>query len=858
MSRESSAPAQSSESMVGNPQQTLPPELRRDVPHSQQNKLRTSTGCKTPGVCSEASKASKASNSNHCPEVPPSQPRNNAPVFNADPLSTPLPDRTEVPKAKADGAGIYPTHPWPCGMKVGAEDSVNSVHSGITPNKKTPHSPGHAQPVISLPPGFQCSTIFKTGQPVAFLPSPNFPSPLCKITLPPGLGQIAALREATASQFQKDCPAQSSGSSMTPRLKTYPYHFSVGRGLAPEKNPLSLASKSRSDSVSKGCKGVGEHKSTVSSAASPAIALPVQQPSQSSAPPTRYTISPTAAICCSSALANISTQSRLLSLVEKCPQYRGVEKTMAYLKPKTSSSSEERNVSCSPEARDVPLDLSSKSKRQKIVKDAQNNPTSATDPCSIEPHQKNVHAPKRPQTAAFDTATAYALVPDSQRNGATQRTSSKLSNHHSLEPSASWGKGASPGSLNTLPGTYVGVASPILASTLRSKDGKSAFVEDLQTFAKQETISIIDQGEQLACRSKKAPPGTGKPAQQNKGVKHSPSASSQEVSPTPLFGTASTQSPRKSLAGKAGIPYAPPLMKSSRQQANVFSQEKQPGQTQAPTKGKGNSETHLFHSSELSPTKVEDEKWEKSKSPLSNLESIVKQKALETTALTGENYCNLSTVGPRKPDVVSLLNRCQNPPLLQTVSTSFTPSRTSEVQDSKADRPSQPTDVIPTVNRQEVTTITVPKEKKRDKQAKQSDQLMGDSGQRSKLGSPRTKCASGIKSGRKESKLAQDLESTARKEPSTHPKLEERAQSTPQTQSTSEAEGEKKTNGAKEECPSKGKVPFTKQKQVKKPSKEKTSPATPKKTAALMKKQQEKDSTTIMQGTTSKKVCRIS
>ncbi|XP_066505543.1 BCL-6 corepressor-like protein 1 [Hoplias malabaricus] len=870
VSRESSVPAQSSESMVGNPQQTLPPELRGDLAHSQQNKPRTSTtGCKTPGVCSEAS---KASNSNHCREVPPSQPRNSAPVFSSDPLSLPLPDRTEVPKAKADGAGIYPPHHWPCGVKVGSEDSVNSVHSGVASNKITPNSSSHNQPVISLPPGFQCSTLFKTGQPVAFLPSPNFSSSLCKITLPPGFGQIAALREATASQFQKDCAAPSAGSSMTPRLKTYPYHFSVGKGIAPEKKPLSPATKSRSDTMSnaKGCKSVGDHKSTAPSATSPAIALPVQQTSQSSAPPTHYTISPTAAICCSSALANISTQSRLLSLVEKCPQYRGVEKTMAYLKPKTlSSSTEEHNTSCPPETRDVPLDLSSKSKRQKV----QNSPTSA----NAEPHQKNIHAPKRPQTATFGTTMTYPLLTDTQRNGAVQRCSSKLSNHHNLEPNTSWGKGSPQSSLHSLPGTYVGVASPILASTLRSKDGKSAaFVEDIQTFAKQETISIIDQGEQLVSRGKKASSGTVKAAQQNKGIKHSASTSSlgtQDLSSTQLFATANSQSPRKCLGGKAGIPYEPPVIKSSWQQPSLLSQEtsalKQPSQTPATCKVKGNMscETPLFHSSELSPTKVEEDKWEKTKSPLSNLESIVKQKALETTALTGESYCTRSTVGSRKPEVGSLLNRCQNPPLLQTVASSFSPPRTTELQESKPNRTSPPTDVTPTVNKKESTTLTVSKEKKRGKQAKHLGDLTADSNQRSKLSTPKKTCASNIKACRKKSKLSQELEHTTVKdatvpaETPTHSKLEGKALSVLQTQTTTEEEGEKKANGAKEDSPSKGKVPVTKQKKARKLTKEKTSPATkeklspttPKKSTTLMKKQQEKESATIMQSPTSKK-----
>ncbi|KAK3536076.1 hypothetical protein QTP70_026936, partial [Hemibagrus guttatus] len=858
LSKESSALTQLSESMVGNPQQTLPPELRGDVPHGQQNKLRTSTDCKMPGVCSDASKASKTTNSNHCPEVPSSQLRNNAPVFSTDSFSTPLPDRTEVPKAQTEGAAACPTQHWPCGKKVGSEDLKSLVHNNVTQNKKAPQSTGPAQPVISLSPGFQCSTIFKPGQPVAFLPSANFASSLCKITLPPGLGQIAALREATASQFQKDCPVTCSGSSMTPRLKTYPYQFSVGRGVA-EKKPLSSASKGRCDygSNAKGCKGVGEHKSTISSAVSPTIALPAQQATQASAPLTHYTISPTAAICCSSALANITTQSRLLSLVEKCPPYRGIEKnSVAYLKPKTVSSTEEHNALCPPEARDVPLDLSSKSKRQKSIKDAQNSPTATTEQCLFEPHQKNSHASKRPQTSSFGSVSNYALLPDTQRNGSAQRSTSKLSNHN-LEPSASWDKGSSQGSLNNLPGTYVGVASPILASTLRSKDGKStAFVEDVQIFAKQETISIIDQGEQLASRGKKTP-FTVKGDGQNKGGKNTSASTTtpamQEISSKPLFTSSNSQSPRTS-GGKAGIPFTPPGKPLWHQPLfQGMSLQKHPAQSQAPSKVKGSPSCDgpLFPKCELSPTNVKKEKWEKNHSPLSNLESIVKQKALETTALTGETYCNISSVGSRKPDVINLHSRSQNPPAQQNVATGFTPCGTSELQDTKAGSNSPFTDAT-VDNRQEATIVFVPKEKCHDKQAKQTENFTS---QKSELGTPKKRCASSNKAGKKDSMLAPNPEERTREDPVVQRELAPNSNlesiSFPQQQTTTEAEGEKKINGGKNDSVSKGKVPVTKQKKPRK--KEKTSPETLKKAAILKKKPRMKDSSTVVQVPNSKK-----
>ncbi|XP_060783518.1 BCL-6 corepressor-like protein 1 isoform X2 [Neoarius graeffei] len=851
VSKESSALTQLSESMVGNPQQTLPPELRGDVPHGQQNKLKTSTDCKMPSVCSDAN---KASNSNHCPEVPPSQLRSNAPVFSTDSFSTTLPDRTEVTKAQVEGAAAYPTQHWSCGKKVGSEDLMSMGHNSVTPNKKAPHSTGPTQPVISLSPGFQCSTLFKPGQPVAFLPSANFASSLCKITLPPGLGQIAALREATASQFQKDCPVPLSGSSMTPRLKTYPYQFSVGRGVA-EKKPLSSASKGRCEHVSnaKCCKGVGEHISTISSSVSPAIALPAQQATQASAPLTHYTISPTAAICCSSALANITTQSRLLSLVEKCPPYRGIEKTsVAYLKPKTVSSTEENNALCPPEARDVPLDLSSKSKRQKSIKDAQNSPTATTEQCSFEPHQKNSHVSKRLQTSNFGSASTYAVLPNTQRNGSAQRATSKLSNHN-LETNASWGKGTSQGPLNNLPGTYVGVASPILASTLRSKDGKSsAFVEDVQIFAKQETISIIDQGEQLASRGKKTP-FTVKGERQNKSGKQSGSTSAsttshgmQELSSKPLFTSTNSQSPRTS-GGKTGIPYTPPGKQLWNQSLfQGMSLQKQPVQSQAPSKGKGNlsCDGPLFQKCELSTTNVKEEKWEKTHSPLSNLESIVKQKTLETTALTGETYCNLSTVGSWKPEAVNLLSRSQ------TVATGFTPSGTSELQDSKTGNNSLFTDAT-SDNRHEATTGFVPKDKCHDKQVKQFEKP----GQKSELSTPKKRCASSIKSGKKDSMVAPDPEDKTREDPAVQKELSPNSKlesiSFAQDQAATEVEGEKKINGGKKDGISKGKAPVTKQRKPRK--KEKTSPETLKKTVKLKKKSRMKQSATVVQASTSKK-----
>ncbi|KAE8285717.1 hypothetical protein D5F01_LYC15384 [Larimichthys crocea] len=67
-----------------------------------------------------------------------------------------------------------------------------------------------------------------------------------------------------------------------------------------------------------------------------------------------------------------------------------------------------------------------------------------------------------------------------------------------------------------------------------------------------------------------------------------------------------------------------------------------------------------FQSAHHSPSKPEDDKWERIKSPLSNLASIVKQQALETTALTGEGNTQTSPVASRKADALSPLAGSQD------------------------------------------------------------------------------------------------------------------------------------------------------------------------------------------------------
>ncbi|AWP11874.1 putative BCL-6 corepressor-like protein 1 [Scophthalmus maximus] len=757
VSREISAPNKASSSMVGNPPQTLPPEFRGDVTLSQQNKTTPTTDCKTAKACLDTS------NYNHSPELSSPQQPNNVPVSGSA-LTTSekrADKRAEAAKLKADGSGVFPTPKWSSGVKASREDSLNPCHSNVTSSKK---SRPQTQSVQSVPPGFQCSTMFKPAQPVAFLPSSNFSSPLCKITLPPALGQIAALREATASQFQKEIPPQSAGVGATPLMRTYPYQFSVGRTPAAEKKAGTSTSKLKSNhSSSKNAKSVGEHKSLASVVASPAIALPLQSPSLTPAAPTHYTLSPTAAICCGSALASITSQSRLLNHVEKG---NGIDKTnMGSLKTTLPSASED-HTACPVESRDVPLDLSAKSKRPKCINDP---PVSLVEPHNTESNQRDFLNSKRTHSTPYSSAVQYPILPNTHRNGSHQKQINRPQNHQVPEPKPTWVKGSSQDSIKNIPGTYVGVASPILASTLRGKDGKGTFADEFQSFAKQEFISIIDQGEHLASGGQQ-PSCLMKGNQHVRSVKHVKNTSTAINKNSPskgalssaLSGSANAQIHPKSGPGKTAVPYSTTVVNPAWKQPSHLPHQASSTQRKSAhgsTKSKGTTVTEgsRFQSAHYSPSSTEDDKWERMKSPLSNLTSIVKQPALETKALTAEGNAQASPVASRKADVLTPVAGSQDAQSKHTSAFEYPPYWSV---DKWPVVPSQG-DLTQTTKRQEKANATEPLENNTELRTGQGEHM----GLQTKQGSSKPTGQSHLlgsnastNENRMESKLAQVLE----------------------------------------------------------------------------------------------------
>jgi len=849
VSRGVSAPHKASPSMVGNPPQTLPPELRGDVVLSQQNKNPAAKDCNI------AKKNCVDGNGyNHNPEGKPPQQLSSAPTAGPTPpgWDKQAEKRRDVAKVKPDGVAVFPASQWVAGgAKVRPEESLNAAHTNAASSQK---SQTQTQSVISLPPGFQCSTLFKPGQPVAFVPATNLPSPLCKITLPPALGQIAALREATASQFQKEVPPQTAGSggSLLPRV--YPYPFSVGRTPHPEKKSGTVTSKLK---LNKSGKSVGEHKPLASVVASPAMALPLQHPSLGTAPPTCFTLSPTAAICCGPSLATITTQSRLLNHVEKST---AEDKTSTgCLHPKPTSALEDHVDGCPAEQRDVPLDLSAKSKRPKCINDPL-NAVGAKEHHHSEsnqrdaPHHNNNNNNKRGNTTIYSSAVQYPVLPNMQRNGSHQRQANR---QPVIEPKSVWGKGPSQDSIKSIPGTYVGVASPILASTLRGKDGKGTFVDEFQNFAKQEFISIVDQGEHLASKGKK-PSYLMKGNQHPHSVKHVNSTStvltkkslSKGAQIASLVGAAAAH--QGVGTGKTTTAFSSTIVKPAWQQPAILpnqgaSVQKKVTQGSPKTKGSMSEEVSKFQGGRHSPPKMEEYKWDRVKSPLSNLESIVKQKALETKAFVAEGFSQASSIVGKKADALKPLTGGQDAQSKQTLE--YPPPWPTESKDWKPSGTAQQEASAPTANRVGRAKATEGRETSTEMQSSQGHQ------EQQVCTKPAAfRGSASINGSRRESKLAQVLEGEIVKEQSgaLDQSRNVKFQGVVHSILTGQClkgtdEVDNKTNGTKKKSPTKAKSAVSKQKAAgtKKPAKEKWPPEPSKKATVTVKKRQGKESTPL-------------
>ncbi|XP_013924752.1 PREDICTED: BCL-6 corepressor-like protein 1 [Thamnophis sirtalis] len=293
---------------------------------------------------------------------------------------------------------------------------------------------------LSLPPG---ATVLAPSQPLVYLP------PLSN-----ALGVSPALALPVLSSFPQD--------PCLPGLHPYPYTFSVGRPLAPDPKAACVEAAQLSCPP----KPSGENSSTPTT---PGSGPPANGPELVSSTPAL------AASC-----ASVVPLSGPATVLPRVPE-RLATGVLASISPLKSPPQLEREMVSSPECSEMPLDLSSKSNRQKLPPPSQRKTPPMPVLTPVHPSGKALLTPvfSKAQRVAQAAASPFVIFPELLRNG----------------EQSTWVKNPT-AFIGTIPGTYMGVANPVPASVLLNKDvGADLSSRDSRHLPKQEPICIIDQGE---------------------------------------------------------------------------------------------------------------------------------------------------------------------------------------------------------------------------------------------------------------------------------------------------------------------------------------------------------------------------
>ncbi|XP_069319351.1 BCL-6 corepressor-like protein 1 isoform X2 [Eulemur rufifrons] len=326
-----------------------------------------------------------------------------------------------------------------------------------------------------VPLSFQPGTVLTPSQPLVYIPPPSCGQPLSVATLPTTLGVSSTLTLPVLPSYLQDRCLP--GVLASPELRSYPYAFSVARPLTSDSKLVSLevnrlpsTSPSGSTTTQPAPDGVSGPLADTSLATASAKVLPTPQPllpapSGSSAP-----LHPT----------------KMPGGTEQ--QTEGTSVTFSPLK---SPPQLEREMASPPECSEMPLDLSSKSNRQKLPLPNQRKtpPMPVLTPVHtsskallstvLSRSQRTTQVAGSNVTSCLgSTSSPFVIFPEIVRNG---------------DPST-WVKNST-ALISTIPGTYVGVANPVPASLLLNKDTNLGPNRDPRHLPKQEPISIIDQGE---------------------------------------------------------------------------------------------------------------------------------------------------------------------------------------------------------------------------------------------------------------------------------------------------------------------------------------------------------------------------
>ncbi|NXG37905.1 BCORL protein, partial [Dromaius novaehollandiae] len=388
------------------------------------------------------------------------------PACSAAPESEPAAKEKSTPSTGAQGLGVL------------AEGTLSVVASNCNTSASTPATftlnrvcfPTSQAPAMQkMPLTFQPGTVLSPSQPLVYIPPPSCGQPLSVATLPSTLGVSSTLTlPVLPSYLHERCLP---GIIASPELRSYPYTFSVTRPLTSDAKVVSV----EVNQLSCSSPSSGSGAQTAADGAPPSTA----GPSLSSSQP------PLAAPGGSSAPSSgTGTHARAPGAPE--PHVQGATTSLSPLK---SPPQLEREMVSSPECSEMPLDLSSKSNRQKLPPPSQRKtpPMPILTPVHTSGKALLTTVLSKSQRAAQSTGSSvtsclgatppFVIFPEFLRNG----------------EQGSWVKNTT--LISTIPGTYVGVANPVPASLLLSKDASVSFSRDPRHLPKQEPISIVDQGE---------------------------------------------------------------------------------------------------------------------------------------------------------------------------------------------------------------------------------------------------------------------------------------------------------------------------------------------------------------------------
>ncbi|XP_074064852.1 BCL-6 corepressor-like protein 1 isoform X2 [Macrotis lagotis] len=374
-----------------------------------------------------------------------------APAPTPAPVFTPAP--TPGPPAKPALA------PNPSSTSISAPFSLNRVCF--------PANQASTMQKVPLP--FQPGTVLAPNQPLVYIPPQSCGQPLSVATIPAPLGVSSTLTlPVLPSYLQERCLPGVLASS---ELHSYPCAFSVAHPLTSdsklvslEVNGLPCASPSSGNSI----QPVPDGGPAALPAPAAQILPPAPQPSlpaaSGSAPPGHPPKAPA------------TTEHH-------------AEGASVAFSPLKSPPQLEREMASPPECIEMPLDLSSKSNRQKLPLPSQRKtppmpvltPVHTSGKAFLSTVLSRSHRAGQTTgsnvTSCLGPTSPFVIFPEFVRNG---------------DPSA-WVKNST-ALISTIPGTYVGVANPVPASLLLNKDASLGIVQDPRQLPKQEPISIVDQG----------------------------------------------------------------------------------------------------------------------------------------------------------------------------------------------------------------------------------------------------------------------------------------------------------------------------------------------------------------------------